>query len=297
VEQAAAAKMLKSEAAGPAQLEHSAPRFTTDLPAEVKVVADDRMVLECCVEPHKDPGLRLDWYHNGLPLASATRLLAKAEFGQVSLTIDKMTERDAGIYTCKAVNALGNATTFTRVYCEAAPGGVDASTKHPRGLAGLETLAGMEVKGQLPSGPDEEGQPKLVPPQFTKEFTDFELDHGALGHFEAQLEPRNEDIQLNWLFNGKPLKESSRFKRVHAFGMVLFEIVGVRASDEGEYTCVATNKAGRAESSFKLKFTSGKEKKVPKFTTQLKVHSARGFIKIVVSFFYIISEFFSIYFH
>ena len=270
VDQAAAAKLLRP--AGPEQQEHGVPRFTTDLPAEVRLSADKTLLLECSVEPQKDPALRLDWYHNGLPLASGTRLLAKAEFGQVSLTVAGMTERDAGIYTCKAVNALGDATTFSRVYCEAAVGGVDATTKHPRGAAGLESLAGMEVRGQLPGDP-EEAQAALSPPQFTKEFTDCELEHGALGHFEAQLEPRNEDVQLTWLFNGQPLKESSRFKQVHAFGMVLLEIVGVRAADEGTYTCVASNKAGRAESAFKLKFSSGKARMGPKFTTQLKVHT------------------------
>ena len=30
----------------------------------------------------------------------------------------------------------------------------------------------------------------------------------AVGHFEAQLEPRNENMTIEWLFNGRPLKES-----------------------------------------------------------------------------------------
>jgi titin len=270
VDQAAAAKLLRT--AAPDDAVYGLPRFTTDLPAEVRLRAEANLVLECAVEPHKDPGLRLDWYHNGLPLSSGTRLLARAEFGQVSLAVTGLTERDAGIYTCKAVNALGEATTFARVYCEAAVGGVDATTKHPHGLAGLESIAGMEVRGRLPDGDDLDAGAPASPPRFTKAFADCELEHGVLGHFEALLEPRNEDIQLTWLHNGKPLKESSRFKRVHAFGMVLFEIVGVRAADEGTYTCVASNRAGKAEASFNLKLGTGKAKLGPKFTTQLKVN-------------------------
>lgn len=60
---------------------------------------------------------------------------------------------------------------------------------------------------------------------------------------------------------------------IHAFGLVIFEIVGVRNKDEGKYTCVARNKAGQAESSFNLKYSQNKKKTGPKFSTQLKVYN------------------------
>ena len=53
--------------------------------------------------------------------------------------------------------------------------------------------------------------------------------------------------------------------------MVIFEIMGVREKDEGKYTCVAKNKAGKAESSFNLKFSNIKTKSAPRFITQIKV--------------------------
>ena len=65
--------------------------------------------------------------------------------------------------------------------------------------------------------------------------------------------------------------EGSRFKHVHDFGMVIFEIVGIRDLDLGQYTCVASNKAGKAETSFNLKVQDNKEINQPKFTSQLKV--------------------------
>jgi len=64
----------------------------------------------------------------------------------------------------------------------------------------------------------------------------------------------------------------SRFKSVHAFGLVIFEIMGIRKKDQGKYTCSAQNKAGKAESSFDLKYSNQKEKFAPTFTTQLKVN-------------------------
>ena len=53
--------------------------------------------------------------------------------------------------------------------------------------------------------------------------------------------------------------------------MVIFEIMGIRSLDEGQYTCIATNKVGKAETSFKLKCSEQGQKDQPKFTQQLQV--------------------------
>ena len=59
--------------------------------------------------------------------------------------------------------------------------------------------------------------------------------------------------------------------KTHAFGMVILEIVGIRHSDEGKYTCVATNKGGKAESGFSLCYSSKDDNISPRFTSQLQV--------------------------
>ena len=48
--------------------------------------------------------------------------------------------------------------------------------------------------------------------------------------------------------------------------------MGIRSLDEGQYTCIATNKVGKAETSFKLKCSEQGQKDQPKFTQQLQVH-------------------------
>lgn len=53
--------------------------------------------------------------------------------------------------------------------------------------------------------------------------------------------------------------------------MVIFEIMGVRKSDEGKYCCIAKNKLGKDEASFELKHFKSRNTLAPKFTTQLKV--------------------------
>ena len=49
--------------------------------------------------------------------------------------------------------------------------------------------------------------------------------------------------------------------------------MGIRSLDEGQYTCIATNKVGKAETSFKLKCSEQGQKDQPKFTQQLQVHN------------------------
>ena len=53
--------------------------------------------------------------------------------------------------------------------------------------------------------------------------------------------------------------------------MVIFEIMGVRKSDEGEYGCIAKNKLGSDVARFQLKYYKSSSNLAPRFTTQLKV--------------------------
>lgn len=212
VELQASAKLQDAEAV---EVALQAPRFTTDLPAAVLLTADQTLNLECCIEPKKDSALKIDWFHNGLPLNTGTRVRATSDFGFVNLNIRDVNDRDAGVYTCKATNSLGDATTFTKVEVQAAAGGVDLSTKHPRGTEGLESIAGVEARGLLPD--TEEEQEQVTKPFFKTDFLDSELEQGAVGHFEAQLEPRSENMTLEWFFNGKPLDESKN----HSFKIYL----------------------------------------------------------------------------
>ena len=191
------------------------PSFTTDLPAELDVLGEERILLECSVEPRDDPDLRLDWYHNGLPLNSGSRVLPSLEFGLARLQVDQVSPTDQGVYTCKAINKLGEATTFSKVHFSSpAQSGVDASTIHPRGEVGLNSINKMETRGFLPDTPEVDTESK-IPPTFTSTFSDCELEHGAVGHFEAGLEPADDgDLTVEWTFNGKPLNESKIFHRI-----------------------------------------------------------------------------------
>ena len=62
-----------------------------------------------------------------------------------------------------------------------------------------------------------------------------------------------------------------RIRTVHAFGMVVLEILGTKIEDSGTYTCRATNKWGKAEISVTLECIDKSKGQKPKFTTHIKV--------------------------
>ena len=153
VDHAVAGKLAAQDEPSDAKI--IAPRFTTDLPAEIKLQSDQDLVLDCSFEPKTDTNVDINWYHNGLPLRAGAKLKMTSDFGFVNLTVAKANSMEAGIYTCKASNTAGEATTFTRVNIEESKVGVDATTKHPRGQAGLESFNKFDAKGQLPDGEED----------------------------------------------------------------------------------------------------------------------------------------------
>ena len=67
--------------------------------------------MEGRVEPLHDSDLRVEFFHNGKPLQSASRFHTTFDFGYVSLDIRGLVEEDAGEYSCRAINSVGEATS------------------------------------------------------------------------------------------------------------------------------------------------------------------------------------------
>lgn len=66
---------------------------------------------ECQVKPVHDSKLKIEFFHNDKPLGSASRFHTTSDFGYVSLDIGHVVPEDAGKYTVKATNELGQATS------------------------------------------------------------------------------------------------------------------------------------------------------------------------------------------
>lgn len=136
---------------------------------------------------------------------------------------------------------------------------------------------------------------------FTLQFQNLtNLSEGEIAHFEASLIPIGDQTMIvEWFFNGKPIEASAywyqynfcisedkeyaykiiftghRIRTVHAFGMVVLEILGTVIKDTGTYTCRATNKWGKAEISVNLECVERTGGQRPQFTSQLKVDTIK----------------------
>ena len=76
---------------------------------------------EAQVEPLHDPNLRIEFYHNGKPLPSASRFHITFDFGYVALDITHVVPEDAGEYTVKAINNLGQCTSSISLRVQGMP--------------------------------------------------------------------------------------------------------------------------------------------------------------------------------
>ena len=73
-------------------------------------------VFDARFEPVGDPELTAEWFYNGKPLPDKSRMRTYLENGYATLVINPVYAEDAGVYTLKISNALGEARSSARVY-------------------------------------------------------------------------------------------------------------------------------------------------------------------------------------
>ena len=112
----------------------------------------------------------------------------------------------------------------------------------------------------------EEG--RIFPPEFTDKLHEVETTEGATASFFATVsgKPRPE---IQWFKDGKPFREDERTElEENPDGSLKLTISDATLDDEGDYKCVATNRAGEAATSAELLVEEKLEK--PIFLEQLK---------------------------
>ena len=83
------------------------------------------------------------------------------------------------------------------------------------------------------------------------------MAEGQIAHFEAQIEPIHDpDLKIEFIHNGKPIKQGSRIHTLCDFGYVALDIAQLVSEDAGEYTCRVYNKHGEATSFISLNISS-----------------------------------------
>lgn len=233
------------------------PVFITHL-NNVECKENDNVHFECNVEPSKDPTMQIEWFFNGKPLIAAAKFKTTYDFGYCALDIISSYAEDSGIYTCKATNAKGSASTSGTLRCTGAKT-MFLDTQHPQGLSGLEAV--QETEEALANRYNRQvSKPEVDYPKpvwTVPVLPEFHLSEAQPLHLEGQVDPKEDpNLKIEWYFNGKVLEHGSRFKMTSDFGFVTLDLTEVYERDQGIYTCKASNRRGEAFTSTTVFCTS-----------------------------------------
>jgi len=100
----------------------------------------------------------------------------------------------------------------------------------------------------------DDGEATQQAPVFTTPLRDVAIREGQRAHFECRIIPVSDpNLKVEWLHNGQPIKQGSRFHEGLDFGFVSLDIMYCYPEDEGQYTCRATNALGQAVISANLR--------------------------------------------
>lgn len=216
---------------------------------------------EAQITPVSDPTMRVEWYKDGRPITASSRITAIFNFGYVSLNILHLRAEDAGSYTVRAVNRLGEAisTSTIRIFARST---VTQDLGIPEQQRYIESVQQLEAYQQ-------QSQHKYVQevvessakPEFKTPIKDqLNIGEGGFAHFEARLEPVGDSsLRVDWFKDGRPVEASSRTTSFFNFGYVALTIKQVTAHDVGTYTCQATNTMGQAVTAAQLSVITKKD--------------------------------------
>lgn len=216
------------------------PKFTVDIKDNVDVPEGGPIHFDCRVEPINDPTMRIEWFHNGRPFATGSRVHQLNDFGFIALDIDYSYGRDAGEYICRATNKWGTATTKATV-TTTSKRNIDFESQLPSGMS-AEKLKELE-KGKV-SAPPKEEEP-TGPPKFITQIESATVEESESVFFECRVEPKHDpNLRIEWYRNGKLLPCGSRYKTTYEMGHVSLGITYVYPEDSGDYVCRAVNSFG-----------------------------------------------------
>merc|ERR1712088_1266169 len=234
----------------------TAPRFTTPISNIAGLKEGENAHFEGRLQPTDDPNMTIEWFWNGKALKAGSRIRTFCDFGFVILEISPMYPEDAGEYTCRAKNALGEAVTSATLTCSGKRN-IILDSQLPTGMEGaMDKIADLEGLGRARAEQQTE-EDLNQPPEFLSTLEDLLLAENSLAHFETRLTPINDpSMKVEWFHNGKALSAGSRIKTINDFGFVILEVANVMTRDSGSYTCKAVNRHGESSVSCNIQVRS-----------------------------------------
>lgn len=223
---------------------YPAPEFKTPIKDQVNIKEGGFAHFEARLEPIGDSTLKVEWFRDGYPVEASSRITSFFNFGYVALTIKQVTIHDAGVYTCKATNAAGQAAANATLSVVTKKD-IIFDSQHPNGLEKIHNLEdSSRFNRRIEEDVSISQKPRFLGPL---KGTNKILE-GQRAHFEARVEPQSDaSMKIEWYHNGKPIMPANRIQVYYDFGYVALDIIGVREDDAGVYTVVSRNSAGEAQ--------------------------------------------------
>lgn len=160
---------------------------------------------------------------------------------------------DAGTYTCRATNSLGQAINSANLNI-AAKATIVKETIHAAAMDQIQYLEQAHMRQ------DQEEGFTTQAPVFTCQMRDLQVMEGTSAHFEAKLMPVGDPhLRVEWIKDGRQIQASNRMSTLHDFGFVALDLKYTRPDDTGTYTCRAINQLGEAVITANLKVISAKD--------------------------------------
>ncbi|CAK6974033.1 myosin light chain kinase%2C smooth muscle [Scomber scombrus] len=211
--------------------------------------------LQVSVEGKPAPGV--SWLHNDGPVPAVAR--SSCVGGAATLTIQRASRRDEGVYVCVAKNSRGRAECSARVQVKG------------RG-SDLHELPGRrsELRGECEA------------PRFTRGLTDLKVMDGSRVTMTVELtgQPPPEVV---WLHDGQEVTESEDFHLLREENRCTLLIQEVFPEDTGAYSCQARNQSGEDRTQARLTVEEPQDGVQPWFITKPKPVSAAAGQHVLLS--------------
>ncbi|VDN05777.1 unnamed protein product [Thelazia callipaeda] len=233
VAESSAKLVVKSRSEMESQLEEQfKPRFVRQL-RNIGITEGEDVLLDCVIVAVPEP--KIVWYKDGIAIKESEHIELRFEGDHCSLIIKNASLSDAGLYTVKANNVVGEATNFCRL-----------------------SVKPVEIAQEVvvPTGMPSKSPVLLVAPSFDPPLINQIVQKGSKAIFEVRVFAKP-SVMVHWKFNDKPLHESREIrieKEMNGWHRVIIE--NVYPEHSGMYTVIAENEAGEARSGATLNVKS-----------------------------------------
>ncbi|UYV62107.1 Dscam [Cordylochernes scorpioides] len=186
-----------------------------------------------------DGDIEFTWYHNGKPMTSSGHITITTHPKFSVIYIDKVSSDDSGNYTCVASNSAGR-DAFTAILLVRGTMADGAPSIDVFVIVGVFLV--MDTGFFLiPTVSASALEPPSILPFHFPDAGDGTIFAQAL----CGLRKGDGDIEFKWYHNGKPVISSGHVTITTHPRFSAIYIDKISSEDSGNYTCVASNSAGR----------------------------------------------------